>query len=110
VTLRCHSVLKPLAVYWRLAEKDKPEGWVFLRQPGGLVRDNIEAPWRENPEAENVQNLPPGYYLKGAQGNEEDWIKLSHMARPGRQAGLQPCCAREPGARLRGPARVALQR
>jgi hypothetical protein len=63
--------------YYRLAEEDRPEGWLFLKQPGGLVRDNTDAPWRENPEAENVQNLPKDYYYKGAQGKDEDWIKVN---------------------------------
>lgn len=63
--------------YYRLAEEQKPEGWLFLKQPGGLIRDSKDAPWRENPEAENLHNLPKDYYLKGAQGKDEDWIKVN---------------------------------
>lgn len=63
--------------YYRLAEEERPEGWLFLRQPGGLIRDNKDAPWRENPAAENIHNLPKGYYLKGAQGKNEDWILVN---------------------------------
>lgn len=63
--------------YYRLAEEDKPEGWAFFKQPGGLVRDSADAPWRENPAAENIKNLPRDYYLKGAQGKDEDWIKVN---------------------------------
>jgi hypothetical protein len=63
--------------YYRLAEEDRPEGWLFLKQPGGLIRDGVDSPWRENPAAENINNLPPGYYLKGAQGKDEDWIKVN---------------------------------
>lgn len=63
--------------YYRLAEEERPEGWLFLRQPGGLVRDNKDAPWRENPLAENIENLPKGYYLKGAQGKDEAWILVN---------------------------------
>lgn len=63
--------------YYRLAEEQRPEGWVFLKQPGGLIRDNKDAPWRENPDAENLHNLPPGYYPKGAQGKDEDWILVN---------------------------------
>lgn len=63
--------------YYRLAEEDRPEGWVFLKQPGGLMRENADAPWEENPDAENVKNLPPHYYVKGAQGKDEDWIKVN---------------------------------
>lgn len=63
--------------YYRLAEEDRPEGWEFYRQPGGLVRANPDSPWVENPRAENVQNLPRDYYVKGAQGKDEDWIKVN---------------------------------
>jgi hypothetical protein len=63
--------------YYRLAEEDRPEGWAFFKQPGGLVREGPDAPWVENPAAENIKNLPPGYYVKGAQGKDEDWIKVN---------------------------------
>lgn len=63
--------------YYRLAEEQRPEGWVFLKQPGGLVRDDKDSAWRENPLAENIQNLPKGYYLKGAQGKHEAWILVN---------------------------------
>jgi hypothetical protein len=63
--------------YYRLAEEEKPDGWVFLRQPGGLIRGADGVTWVDNPDAENVANLPPGYYLKGAQGKDDDWILVN---------------------------------
>ena len=63
--------------YYRLAEEERPEGWLFLKQPGGLIRDDKDSPWRENPEAENLHNLPKDYYTKGAQGKGEDWIRVN---------------------------------
>lgn len=63
--------------YYRMAEEQRPEGWLFLRQPGGLIRDDKDSPWRQNPDAENLRNLPAGYYIKGAQGKDEDWIKVN---------------------------------
>ena len=63
--------------YYRLAEEDKPDGWLFLKQPGGLIRASADSPWVESPLAENIQNLPPGYYTRGAQGKREDWIKVN---------------------------------
>lgn len=63
--------------YYVMAEEKRPEGWGFHRQPGGLIRDHKDAPWRENPDAENMRNLPPGYYLKGAQGKDEDWVLVN---------------------------------
>lgn len=62
---------------YRLSEELKPEGWLFLKQPGGLIRASADSPWVLNPNAENLQNLPPGYYTKGAQGKSEDWIKVN---------------------------------
>lgn len=37
----------------------------FYRQPGGRA-----------PDAENVGNLPPGYYLKAMAGKDEQWIRV----------------------------------
>ena len=65
--------------YYRLAEVDKPEGWSFHRQPGGLIRAGAKEPWVANPLAENIQNLPgrSRYYTDGAQGKSDDWIKVN---------------------------------
>lgn len=62
---------------YRLAEEVRPEGWTFLRQPGGLLRRSPSGPWQANPEAENVKNLPLNYYVNGAQGKTDDWIKVN---------------------------------
>ena len=62
---------------YRLAEEVMPEGWLFLKQPGGLIRKSADAPWELNPLAENLNNLPDGYYVKGAQGKTESWIKVN---------------------------------
>lgn len=37
----------------------------FMRQPGG-----------DDPAAENMKNLTPGYYLKARAGKDADWIKV----------------------------------
>ncbi len=65
--------------YYRLAEIDKPAGWTFYKQPGGLTRASADSPWVFNPAAENVQNLPGKslYYTDGAQGKTDDWIKVN---------------------------------
>lgn len=65
--------------YYRLAEVDKPAGWTFYKQPGGLTRKDAAAPWEFNPAAENVNNLPGRhlYYVDGAQGKTADWIKVN---------------------------------
>jgi hypothetical protein len=61
--------------YYDLAENVKPDDWRFFRQPGGLMKEGDD--YVENPEAENVTNLPGGYYITGKQGKKEDWIKVN---------------------------------
>lgn len=60
---------------YTLAEEDKPEGWCFLSQPGGVVRQGDR--YVPNPYAENLVNLPPGYYENGMQGKKLDWVKVN---------------------------------
>jgi hypothetical protein len=61
--------------YFKLAEEDKPEGWKFHRQPGGVFKDGED--WRVNTDAENLSNLPTAYYHRGMQGKTDDWIKVN---------------------------------
>lgn len=68
--------------YYELAEEDKPEGWVFFKQPGGLFKElDINGKWTgrwiENKNAENLVNLPEGYYVKGQEGKKDDWIAVN---------------------------------
>jgi len=72
--------------YYKLAEEVKPNGWVFLRQPGGVVRRMVEdelgrqswsGEWEVNPEAENIDNLIPDYYKDGMEGKDADWIAVN---------------------------------
>lgn len=63
--------------YYRLAEEVRPEGWKFLRQPGGVIRQSPQHPWQANPAAENVHNLPKNYYVNGAQGKTEAWVLVN---------------------------------
>lgn len=52
--------------WWhRLAEDKKPEGYEFFAQPAG---DSISA--------ENLANLPAGYYQRAKQGKDEAWVRV----------------------------------
>lgn len=51
--------------WYRLAEDEHPEGFAFFAQPSGLA-----------PNAENRENLPPGYYERLCAGKSDDWIKV----------------------------------
>lgn len=51
--------------WYRLAEEDHPKGFEFFKQPPG-----------DGPDAENVENLPPGYYERLKAGKTPEWIKV----------------------------------
>ena len=53
----------------------KPPGWKFYIQPPGLVRDGDT--WRTNTTADNLTNLPDGYYVNQVPGKREDWIRVN---------------------------------
>ena len=81
--------------WWHnLSEKEPIKGkfpWKFFRQPGGVIEvphdklpENPEANgcifsagkwWMINPRAENLHNLPPGYYPQMLGGKNADWIR-----------------------------------
>jgi hypothetical protein len=61
--------------YYKAAEENKAEGWTFFRQPGGVYKDGEE--WLINPNAENIGNLPDGYYQRGLANKSDDWIKVN---------------------------------
>jgi hypothetical protein len=66
----------PDDVHWwyRLAEDARPEGWEFFRQPGGVLwRDGQ---WVDNPGAENLANLPDGYYRHQLAGKNPEWVRV----------------------------------
>lgn len=54
--------------WWHtLAEVERPEGFEFFDQPGGM-----------EPDAENIENLPGGrsYYTRMMQGKRQDWVDV----------------------------------
>lgn len=61
--------------YYKLAEEEKPDDWKFHRQPGGVIKSGES--WLINPDAENLNNLPDGYYKRGMQGKSFDWISVN---------------------------------
>lgn len=63
----------------------KPETWNFFVQPAGLneVKDGEGqvSRYEPNPQAENLQYLPAGYYLNAVQGKTKSWIDANVMNR-----------------------------
>lgn len=75
---------------YTLAEETKPDNWEFFVQPGGLMKEMVidesspgqdkmvwTGQWIPNPEAENLSNLPEGYYIIGMQGKDDQWINVN---------------------------------
>lgn len=62
--------------WYRLAEEEKPEGFQFFKQPGGLIR--TPTGFLPNPRAENVQNIMGGYeyYFRQVAGKGDRWIDV----------------------------------
>jgi hypothetical protein len=72
--------------YYEMEIEAKPEGWVFFRQPGGVYKEMVETSkgrfewtgkWLINDQAENLNNLPPGYYKNGLEGKSTEWISVN---------------------------------
>lgn len=51
--------------WYKLFEVDKPAEYILFKQPSG-----------ESPEAENIRNLPDGYYQKMQGGKDKEWINV----------------------------------
>ena len=68
---------------YKLFEEDKPKDFIIYKQPGGLVDKG--GVYVENPDAENISNLPGGhdYYLKQIAGKAKEWIKVYACAQYG---------------------------
>lgn len=49
---------------FKLFSRDKPQGYALFEQPGG-----------RSPNAENLENLPPGYYDRLCHGKDSEWIR-----------------------------------
>lgn len=69
------AIAETLALEQELREMGAlPEGqklMEFFTQPGAEGTDG-----RQNPNAENLANLPPGYYVKAKVGKTQDWINV----------------------------------
>ncbi len=69
--------------WYRMAEEERPGGWDFFRQPGGL-RETKEG-FEINPLGENFQNLNEKeyYYLNRIAGKTKDYIRVYYCGEYG---------------------------
>lgn len=61
--------------WYAVREQDPPEKWKFFEQPGAVIKANDE--WVVRFDADNIENLPAGYYEKLLAGKREDWIRVN---------------------------------
>lgn len=59
-------------------EVDRPGNWAVFKQPGGM-----------EPEAENRDNLPDGYYESLIESNTDDWVDVHVHAQYGKSLAGQ---------------------
>ncbi len=64
--------------WYTLLEIEKPPNWAFYKQPGGMTD-----------EAENIANLPDGYYDNLLANNNSDWSDIHVHAQYGKSLGGQ---------------------
>src|SRR5690348_458832 len=66
----------PHAGHWmyNFCETDKPQGWEFFKQPGGLIK--VDGHWVYNEKAENSAYIGKEYYLDQVPGAPEEWISV----------------------------------
>ncbi|MGE4292680.1 MAG: hypothetical protein AB7E32_10775 [Desulfovibrio sp.] len=72
--------------WYRLAEEQRPVGWEFFSQPGGLVErtpDGKGPRFAPNPLAENLANLPRDYYVKRMEGKSDDHVRVYYCSKYG---------------------------
>ena len=64
--------------WYTLLEVERPPNWAFYKQPGGMDKD-----------AENIENLPDGYYDNLLANNNSDWADIHVHAKYGKSLGGQ---------------------
>jgi hypothetical protein len=61
---------------YKAFEVDCVEGYKIFKQPPGLIYDSENDEYHTNPEADNIDHLPEGYYERLAQGQTKDFVKV----------------------------------
>jgi len=67
----CSTNPPPIGGFWHDVMTEPPKGWEVFMQPAAMFDDGTM-----NPDAENVENLAPGYYENLTQGATQEWIDV----------------------------------
>jgi hypothetical protein len=71
----------------------RPSSWRFFMQPPGLIEEyenGVLVGYMQNPEAENLKHLPPGFYIEKVGGKTKSWIDSNIMNRSSVQVDGKP--------------------
>ena len=71
----------------------KPNGWAVFKQPPGLLvttLPNGKKEYRTNPQADNLNMLPPGYYENLAKDKSDEYIKVYALGQYGTSRAGKP--------------------
>lgn len=60
---------------YKTFEEQQLDSYKIFKQPPGLLKDE-QGKWLANPHCDNANNLSPDYYLKLAEGQTEDFVKV----------------------------------
>lgn len=78
----------------QIRQYTKPDAWRFFMQPPALLEkidsDGLVVGYEPNPRAENLRNLPEGYYIEQIEGESKDVIDMKLMNRTGALRGGKP--------------------
>lgn len=67
----------------------KPNAWEVFRQPPAMLKQ-LDGTYVANPLAENIENLPDGYYDNLVQGKSDEYIRTFVLCQYGRSLGGKP--------------------
>lgn len=68
----------------------KPNTWAVFKQPPAMIKQ-VDGSYTDNPDAENLANLPDGYYRNLVTGKGEEYIRTYVLCQYGRSLGGKPC-------------------
>jgi len=57
---------------YEMFEEERPEGWELFKQPSPMKKDGSGV----RKKAENIENLPKGYYTTQMAGQKADWLAV----------------------------------
>lgn len=76
----------PKTVHWLYTTfhtGNKPSTYDIFIQPAAVIWDEVKQQWFCNPDAENLDHLPTGYYERQLKGATDEYIRVMLAGEPG---------------------------